>query len=146
MLRARPDVECPMHLFTRLLLLVASVLALPVQADSLYRCITREGAVSYQSQPCAARQRLDRVVEYRAGPVAARSGVAPEVSRRQPRRYANSNGSNRIVRVGSASTASQRCRAGKVKREASLQRLGLKRNYDQLSALDTQVRAVCGGY
>ncbi|WP_374248832.1 DUF4124 domain-containing protein [Thermomonas sp.] len=135
-----------MHLFTRLLLLVASVLALPAQADSLYRCIARDGAVSYQSQPCAARQRLDRVVEYRTEPLAARSGGVPEVSRRQPRRYANGSGGNRIVRVGSATTASQRCRAGKAKREAALQRLGLKRSYDQLSALDTQVRAVCGGY
>lgn len=134
-----------MHLFTRLLLLVASVLALPAQADSLYRCIARDGAVSYQSQPCAARQRLDRVVEYRTEPLAARSGPAPEVSRRQPRRVA-SGGGGRMLHTGSMSTASQRCRAGKARREASLQRLGLKRSYDQLSALDTQVRAVCGGY
>lgn len=127
------------------LLLIGLMLFLPLhaQAESLYRCIGRDGAVSYQSQPCAARQRLDRVVEYRAGPVAAHSGVVPEVSRRQPRRYANGSGGNRMVRVGSATTASQRCRAGKAKREAALQRLGLKRNYDQLSALDTQVRAVC---
>lgn len=129
------------------LLLIGLLLFVPhAQAESLYRCITRDGAVSYQSQPCAARQRLDRVVEYRAEPVVARSGVVPEVTRRQPRRYANGSGGNRILRVGSASTASQRCRAGKAKREASLQRLGLKRSYDQLSALDTQVRAVCGGY
>lgn len=129
-----------------LLIGLLCVLLPQAQAESLYRCVGRDGAVSYQSQPCAARQRLDRVVEYRAEPAAARSGVAPEVSRRQPRRYANGSGGNRMVRVGSASTASQRCRAGKAKREASLQRLGLKRSYDQLSALDVQVRAVCGGY
>ncbi len=129
------------------LLLIGLLLFVPhAQADSLYRCVGRDGAVSYQSQPCAARQRLDRVVEYQAEPGAARSGGVPEVSRRQPRRYANGSGGNRIVRVGSATTASQRCRAGKAKREAALQRLGLKRSYDQLSALDMQVRAVCGGY
>lgn len=129
-----------------LLIGLLCVLLPHAHAESLYRCLGRDGAVSYQSHPCAARQRLDRVVEYRAEPVVARSGVVPEVTRRQPRRYANGSGGNRILRVGSASTASQRCRAGKAKREASLQRLGLKRSYDQLSALDTQVRAVCGGY
>lgn len=130
-----------------LLLIGLLLFLLPhAQAESLYRCVGHDGAVSYQSQPCAARQRLDRVVEYRAEPGAARSGGVPEVSRRQPRRYANGSGGNRMVHVGSASSASQRCRAGKAKREASLQRLGLKRSYDQLSALDTEVRAVCGGY
>ena len=130
-----------------LLLIGLLLFLLPrAQAESLYRCVGRDGAVSYQSQPCAVRQRLDRVVEYRAEPVVARSGVVLEVSRRQPRRYANGSSDNRMVRVGSASTASQRCRAGKAKREAALQRLGLKRSYDQLSALDVQVRAVCGGY
>ncbi|TLX22384.1 DUF4124 domain-containing protein [Thermomonas fusca] len=131
----------------RPLLLIGLLLFVPhAQAESLYRCVGRDGAVSYQSRACAARQRLDRVVEYRAEPGAARSGGVPEVSRRQPRRYANGSGGNRIVRVGGATTASQRCRAGKAKREAALQRLGLKRSYDQLSALDMQVRAVCGGY
>ncbi len=129
-----------------LLIGLLCVLLPPAQAENLYRCVGSDGAVSYQSRACAARQRLDRVVEYRAEPVAARSEIAPEVSRRQPRRYANGSGGNRIVRVGSATTASQRCRAGKAKREAALQRLGLKRSYDQLSALDMQVRAVCGGY
>ncbi|WP_028839671.1 DUF4124 domain-containing protein [Thermomonas fusca] len=131
----------------RLLLLIGllCVLLPHAQAESLYRCVGRDGAVSYQSQPCAARQRLDRVVEYQPEPVTVRSGPAPAVSRRQPRRYSNGSGGNRIVRASSA-TASQRCRIGKAKREASLQRLGLKRSYDQLSALDTQVRAVCGGY
>ena len=129
-----------------LLIVLLLGLSLHAQADSLYRCVARDGTVSYQSRVCGVRQRMDRVVEYRAEPVVARSGVVPEVTRRQPRRYANGSGGNRILRVDRASTASQRCRAGKAKREASLQRLGLKRSYDQLSALDTQVRAVCGGY
>lgn len=51
------------------LLLLAPVL--PAAADSLFRCVARSGAVSYQSQPCSAQQRLDRVVDYRPEPVAA---------------------------------------------------------------------------
>lgn len=121
------------------------LLAPHVQAESLYRCVTRDGAVSYQSQPCAARQRLDRVVEYRPDPVVARVEPASAISRRQPRRYAGSGGT-RSVRAVNTPTASQRCRAGKARREAALQRLGLKRTYAQLSALDAEARAACAGY
>lgn len=128
------------------LLVLLLVLPLHTQAESLYRCVARSGAVSYQSQACPVQQRLDRVVDYQPEPVAARARTPSAVSRRQPRRYANGNGGNRMVRAGSASTASQRCRASKAQREATLQRLGLKRTYVQLSALDASVRAACTGY
>ena len=88
----------------RPLLLIALLFALlpPAQADSLYRCVARDGAVSYQSQACAAQQRLDRVVEYRPDPVVARVEPASAISRRQPRRYAGSGDTR------SANTASSR--------------------------------------
>lgn len=129
------------HLLFGLLLLVP---VLPAAADSLFRCVARSGAVSYQSQPCSAQQRLDRVVDYRPEPVAAHMGRASILARRQPHttmRMAAARG----IRGGTV-TASDRCRAAKSQREASLQRLGLKRTYDQLSALDAGVRAACGGY
>lgn len=131
----------------RPLLLIALLFALlpPAQADSLYRCVARDGAVSYQSQACAAQQRLDRVVEYRPDRVVARVEPDSVISRRQPHRYAASGGT-RSVRAVNPPTASQRCRAGKARREAALQRLGLKRTYAQLSALDADVRAACTGY
>lgn len=130
------------HLLLFGLLLLVPVL--PAEADSLFRCVARSGAVSYQSQPCSAQQRLDRVVDYRPEPMAAHMGRASILTHRQPRtgmRMAAARG----IRGGTL-TASDRCRAGKTQREASLQRLGLKRTYDQLSALDASVRAVCGGY
>ena len=117
----------------------------PAQAESLYRCVGRDGAVSYQSQPCAARQRLDRVVEYQPEARAAPIATEPAVSRRQPRRYAQGNAA-RVARAGGTTSTSQRCRASKAQREAALQRLGLKRTYAQLSALDADVRAACPGY
>lgn len=131
----------------RPLLLIALLFASlpPAQADSLYRCIARDGAVSYQSQACAAQQRLDRVVEYRPDAIVARVEPASAISRRQSRRYAGS-GSTRSVRAVNSPTASERCRAGKARREAALQRLGLKRTYAQLSELDAEVRAACAGY
>lgn len=131
------------HLLLFGLLLLVPVL--PAAADSLFRCVARSGAVSYQSQPCSAQQRLDRVVDYRPEPVAVHAEQTSVMSRRQPRISARS-GNMRVIRTRGVTTASDRCRASKAQREASLQRLGLKRTYDQLSALDAGVRAACGGY
>ncbi|WP_287597255.1 DUF4124 domain-containing protein [Thermomonas sp.] len=130
----------------RLLLIgLLLLLSLHAQAESLYRCVTRDGAVSYQSQPCAGRQRLDRVVEYQPEARAAPIAPEPAVSRRQPRRYAQGNAA-RVARAGGTVSTSQRCRASRAQREAALQRLGLKRTYAQLSALDAAVRTACPGY
>lgn len=116
------------------------LLAAPALAESLYRCIARDGAVSYQSQPCVASARLDRVVAYRPDPVASaeRSPARSIPSRRAPRRSVR-------IATGRHATAVDRCRAGQAKREAALRRLGLKRTYAQLGALDADVRAACGG-
>lgn len=116
------------------------LLAWPAAAETLYRCVARDGAVSYQSQSCSASARLDRVVEYRPEPVASleQPPPRPALTRRVERRS---------VRTATPrhTTAADRCRAGKAKREAALQRLGLKRTYAQLSALDAEAGAACGG-
>lgn len=128
-----------------LLICLWFVLPLHAQAGSLYRCVARDGAVSYQSQACAAQQRLDRMVDYQTEAAAARAAPEPAVSRRQPRRYARTS-AGRVARAGGTASASQRCRTGRAQREAALQRLGLKRTYAQLSALDAAVREACPGY
>jgi hypothetical protein len=40
-------------------------------------------------------------------------------------------------------TANDRCHLAKAKREQALERLGLRRNYQQLSQLDAVVRSQC---
>lgn len=124
----------------RLLAIALVLLAAPTHAETLYRCVTGNGAVSYQSHPCSASARLDRVLEYRPDPVAnvERAPARPSSIRRPPRR------SMRIVARRQPATAADRCRAGRAKRDAALQRLGLKRTYAQLSALDAEARAACG--
>lgn len=117
------------------------LLARPAPAETLYRCVARDGAVSYQSQPCLASARLDRVVEYRPEPVAKveRLPVRPVSTRRGLRH------GHRTTTAGHASrtTAADRCRAAQAKRSATLERLGLKRTYVRLSRLDASVRAAC---
>lgn len=115
--------------------------AVPAQAETLYRCVARDGAISYQSRPCLASARLDRVVEYRPEPVA---NVEPPSARFASTRRASRPGP-RTATAGHTprTTAADRCRAAQIKRDAALERLGLKRTYAQLSRLDASVRAVC---
>ena len=115
------------------------LLSMPALAENLYRCVSRDGAVSYQSHPCLASARLDRVVEYRPD-------LVPDVERLPARQASPHRTPRRSVRTATArhATAGDRCRAGQAKREAALRRLGLKRTYAQLSALDAEARAACG--
>jgi len=117
------------------------LLAGPAPAETLYRCIARDGAVSYQALPCSASARLDRVVEYRLEPVAnvARSPARPALTRRGSRPGPRTATAGHISRT----TAADRCRAARARRDAALERLGLKRTYVQLSRLDASVRAAC---
>jgi len=134
------------------LLLLASILGVAARAEQLYRCVTPQGAVSYQALPCAGAARLTRVVEYRPDPstppimttMHASSHASPHAALaiRPPgyRRWP-------VPRIrGTTSTAAQRCRAARDRREATLRQLGLKRTYTQLSRLDADVRAACPRY
>ncbi|MCC7095886.1 MAG: DUF4124 domain-containing protein [Thermomonas sp.] len=137
-----------MPLSLRHCLLIACTIALAfcfparaAQAESLYRCVARDGAVSYQTQPCSKGQRLDRIVDYQPVPanLAEAAPEQPRAEARQRRRTAA-----RIVRSPRRhATAYERCQAAKAKRGSTLRRLGLRRTYDHLSRLDAQVRAVC---
>lgn len=128
--------------FISLILLLAAMPA--ARAETLYRCIGKQAAVSYQAQPCAAGQQLDRVIDYQPDPSPTiRQPAAPSsrpASRTTSRKY------SRSTRIRQRPTAGDRCRQAKQQREASLQRLGLSRSYDQLSQLDDAVRAICRGY
>lgn len=129
------------------LLLLVCTQMMPARAEQLYRCLARDGAVSYQAQPCAATMRLDRVVEYRPEPAitapqaTASSHQAPTKLRKLHPSMYRSMKNPRWHRA--AATAADRCRAAQAGRSAALERLGLKRTYAQLSRLDAKVRAAC---
>ncbi|RZA19983.1 MAG: DUF4124 domain-containing protein [Lysobacteraceae bacterium] len=113
-------------------------------AGSLYRCIGPAGNVSYQSDACPSGHRTSRTIDFVPDPVSPAPSVSPAVVRkRQP--------STRSSRSRYAASAVRKprpspCALAKAKRESQLERLGLKRTFDDLSRIDSAVRTVCKGY
>ena len=114
----------------------------PMQAGQLYRCEAAGGAVSYQARACAAGTRMTRTIDYVAQPDSVPAAFKPAAkgaaaaSRRRAPRY--SGAATRPVMDS--------CAQAKASREAELERLGLRRTYDDLSRIDAKVRRACRGY
>ena len=112
-------------------------------AGTLYRCVGAGGQVSYLATPCAAGQRMDRSIEFAPEPdtpVMAASG-----RRRPASTKVRSMPKSRRGATASRSRVDP-CGQAKAKREQALERLGLKRTFDQLSKLDEPVRKACRGF
>jgi len=112
--------------------------------ETLYRCVDAANHVSYQSAPCARGARLDGVTNYVPEPVAPSQRKAkPSRPPRPAHGVASSAGS-----IGSRRAPrreSDPCELAKQRRQAQLQRLGLKRTYDDLSRIDAAVWQACHG-
>lgn len=133
----------------RALALIAACLlpAAHAAAQDIHVCIDAKGAKSYQNAPCTSNQRTAAVRSYEAKPedpaITARSqAIQQEMDRRN-----RPSGRATVVRSGNSRRAARLtpCQAAKAKREATLKRVGLKRTYDLLSQLDSEVWDVCKG-
>lgn len=130
-----------------LTLVLALMACAPGRAETLYRCVDRHAQVSYQSVACGSGQRTARTIEFVPEPVA--SGTAAKI--RVPTRTTKPSRTRSTVYAsrtpqGKRKRGSDVCRAAKAKREAQLERLGLKRTFNDLSRIDAAVRAACNGY
>lgn len=114
---------------------------LPMPTPMVYRCVDRKGAVSFQSAPCGPGQRTTKVIP-----------APPEMEppRRAPSRQPSVSTATPSVHWTASDPAAQRraaaragCLAARQQREAVLQAVGLKRNYDLLQRLDEAVRRAC---
>ncbi len=117
-------------------------------AQDIHICIDGRGVKSYQNAPCATGQRTAGVRSYAAQPddpaLTARSiAIQQEMDRRN-----RPSGRATVVRSSSPRRAAgpTPCQAAKAKREATLKRVGLKRTFDLLSQLDSEVWEVCKGF
>lgn len=116
-------------------------------AQEIHTCIDAKGIRSYQNLPCDPGQRTASVRSYEAKPedpaVAARSAaIQQEMDRRN-----RPSGKATVVRTATRRPSGPTpCQAAKAKREATLKRVGLKRNFDLLSRLDSEVWEVCKGF
>ncbi|MES2670160.1 MAG: DUF4124 domain-containing protein [Pseudomonadota bacterium] len=116
-------------------------------AQEIHTCIDAKGIRSYQNLPCDPGQRTASVRSYEAKPedpaVAARSAaIQQEMDRRN-----RPSGKATVVRTANRRPSGPTpCQAAKAKREATLKQVGLKRTFDLLSRLDSEVWDVCKGF
>lgn len=117
------------------------------QQPAIYRCADAKGMSAYQNMPCDPKQRTLSVRAYDAKPedpalTARTTAIQQEMDRR--------NRPSGRTSVASASPARRTtgptpCQTAKAKRDATLKRVGLKRTYDLLSRLDSEVWEACKG-
>ncbi len=139
----------PRALLSALLLIAVCLLPTPrAMAQNIHICTDAKGIKTYQNLPCGPGQRTASIRSYAAKPddpaLAARTvAIQQEMDRRN-----RSNGQARVVRTASnrRPTGPRPCQAAKAKRESTLKRVGLKRTFDLLSQLDTEVWEVCKGF
>ena len=139
------------HARIRLILLAfLAICLLPAAqatAQQIHTCIDAKGIKSYQNAPCDPGQRTASVRSYEAKPddpaLAARSvAIQQEMDRRN-----RPGGKATVVRTSNHRPSGPTpCQAAKAKRETTLKRVGLKRNFDLLSRLDSEVWEVCKGF
>jgi hypothetical protein len=140
-----------LHAFLRLsaLALFVACLLPPAQASAheIHTCIDAKGRKSYQNMPCAPEQRTASVRRYEnrsEDPALASrtAAIQQEMDRRN-----RPTGKATVVRTGTRRAAGPTpCQAAKAKRKATLDRVGLKRNFELLSQLDSEVWEVCKGF
>lgn len=127
---------------------VAMVLAaaLPASAQTVQKCVDAAGHVTLTSTECGAGHQL--VASYDAVPEPVPvTAVGPAV--RKPGAAGRSRGAaapaRRVSRGAGSRTRAKpdACDAARARREKTLQRVGLKRNFDLLRKLDDEVWAAC---
>lgn len=124
-----------------------ALFASQVCALDIHVCVDASGAKRYQNEPCAPSERTASIRSYEPKPedpaLAARTAaIQQEMDRRN-----RSSGGSVVVRGGNPRRISRPtpCQAAKAKRKTTLDRVGLKRDFDLLSRLDSEVWDACKG-
>lgn len=132
-----------------IVLLVLCLLPGANAAADLYRCAAPGGQASYQQSPdCPNGQRLTRVINYRPVPDQPRWQQAigrpanPAIRHRTPTTRIRQPTPAKWTRQAhpDRQRALHACETGS---RQGLERLGLKRTYEDLGRLDAPVRAAC---
>lgn len=126
-------------------LAVLFLLVRGAHAQTINKCVSGAGAVSWQSEACAKDMRMVRRIAYTAdAPATVRASMHPQTKAASKSPTTKS----RYMPGYRLSTRARRpkldaCARARVHRETTLDRVGLKRNYDLLRKLDTAVWRVC---
>lgn len=122
---------------------VTSMPAPAVGGSMVYRCVPRNGAVIFQSQPCAADQQTTRVIHAPAEVARSRPYVAAAAVANTVVQNTVINNNQRLA--DERERRRRQCDAAKRNRDRTLERVGLARTYDLLQRLDAQVYEACKG-
>ena len=119
-----------------------------LHAATLVRCVSTSGVVGFHAERCPAGHRLSRTIEYT--PVAdapIRTALRSRSATNSVRPLTSSRArSNKLGGGRNKAPGPDACAEAKRRRKAAEERLGLRRRYDDLVALDVPVRAACQGF
>ena len=127
--------------------LAFAIVGSPVTAGELFRCVSDDGGVSWQDAPCAAGSRLSRAVPILVEPTPEPKKTAKRTGAKSVSAPLQRPAASRSTRASPGTRAQRRiaCDAARKQHAAAIERLGLKRTFDQLRALEDQVQEVCKG-
>lgn len=127
--------------------MMAGAVARPVHAQTVQKCVRSDGHVTLTSDSCGSGHRL--VASYDAVPEAVPAS-APAVEAPASRASPVPSATRAVARAGNRGSyrsrprsAADPCRSARERRERTLQKAGLKRNFDLLRRLDDEVWAAC---
>lgn len=139
------------------LLIALPILVRGQQAGELRKCISPGGAVSFQQAPCPAGARQTSSRSYVAEPAPTAEQIRARVVREQAaraesaelsrragtsRQHRAATGAGTLHRVAIAKDDAA-CQRARRQRDETLARVGLKRTYDLLRALNDEVARAC---
>lgn len=120
----------------------------PASAQTVQKCVAQDGTVMFTSGECTAGQRAearyDAVPDQPDDAAAKRLADLEQWAQSHAERKSTSGRTYRPPRSRSTGTSKHaRCEAAKRKRDAQLERLGLRRTHADLRRLDEPVREAC---
>jgi hypothetical protein len=150
--RIPPQYRATTPAWTDLLLWATlAALATPAGAQTVQKCIGRDGHVTFTSAACPDDQR--QTASYDATPEVMSAERAAELARRRQQEDANSRYLDSLTPRGARHAPGRRpqaadsrrsgCDAARAHRDDTLRRVGLKRTHDLLRKLDDQVYEAC---
>jgi hypothetical protein len=124
--------------FVLLLLLACSS---AVRAQTVQKCVARNGQARYQSEPCAKGLRTAEVWDAVPDPVIPAASVRPAASPKRGRGGRSGRAQRTYATERNASPAD--CAQARAYRDQAERRAGLARNYELLSTLQRRVYDAC---
>ena len=126
----------------RIAIVAMLLVAGSAQAQVVYKCVGKNGHVEFSSWPCASDKKTVKAVAAPPDPVRPYTPPAP---RQQPQQVVTNTFYNGQTQPTAREQAKYRCEHAKRWREGELERLGLRRTFDDLRRVDSWVRAQCSG-